>query len=69
MGGNLVICHYSRQGPLAAALAAGTGREAVFSCLRGGWKNLVDLNLRPVPGDAEVGILADTRAKSIKNHR
>ena len=23
----------------------------MLSCLRGGWKNLVDLNLRPVPAD------------------
>ena len=33
------------------ARGQGVARAALLSCLRGGWKNLVDLNLRPVPSD------------------
>jgi flagellar motor switch protein FliM len=29
------------------------GREAVLSCLRGGWKNIADLNLRPADREVE----------------
>jgi hypothetical protein len=43
---------YLREGtPVHTALAAGDARETLLSCLRGGWKNLVDLNLRPMPAD------------------
>jgi flagellar motor switch/type III secretory pathway protein FliN len=41
---------YHREGtPVAAALGHPEGGEALLSCLRGGWKNLVDLNLRQMP--------------------
>jgi flagellar motor switch/type III secretory pathway protein FliN len=43
---------YVREGSQAhAALDRPDAREALLSCLRGGWKNLVDLNLRPIPAD------------------
>jgi hypothetical protein len=43
---------YHRDGtPVQAALGQAEGGEALLSCLRGGWKNLVDLNLRPMPTD------------------
>jgi flagellar motor switch/type III secretory pathway protein FliN len=43
---------YHREGaPVQTALGQPEGQEAVLSCLRGGWKNLVDLNLRPMPAD------------------
>jgi flagellar motor switch/type III secretory pathway protein FliN len=43
---------YVREGsPAQAGLDLPDAREALLSCLRGGWKNLVDLNLRPVPAD------------------
>jgi flagellar motor switch/type III secretory pathway protein FliN len=34
-------------GALKASLDGEDGREALLSCLRGGWKNMVDLNLKP----------------------
>jgi len=43
---------YLREGtPACALLAREEARQALLSCLRGGWKNLVDLNLRPMPAD------------------
>jgi hypothetical protein len=43
---------YHREGtPVQAALGRDDAQEALLSCLRGGWKNLVDLNLRPMPAD------------------
>jgi len=43
---------YHRDGsPVHAALGQPGAREALLACLRGGWKNLVDLNLRPMPAD------------------
>jgi flagellar motor switch/type III secretory pathway protein FliN len=43
---------YHREGtPAHALLARDEARQALLSCLRGGWKNLVDLNLRPMPAD------------------
>jgi flagellar motor switch/type III secretory pathway protein FliN len=44
------VLFYVREGtPVHTALGQGDAREALLSCLRGGWKNLVDLNLRPMP--------------------
>lgn len=41
---------YHRDGTaVAEALGGGEVRETLLACLRGGWKNLVDLNLRPMP--------------------
>ena len=43
---------YHREGtPAHALLARDEARHALLSCLRGGWKNLVDLNLRSMPAD------------------
>ncbi len=43
---------YHRKGTVvSAALGNGDAREALLACLRGGWKNLVDLNLKPTPSD------------------
>jgi flagellar motor switch/type III secretory pathway protein FliN len=43
---------YLREGtPAHAALGRNDVRDALLSCLRGGWKNLVDLNLRSMPAD------------------
>ena len=43
---------YHREGtPAQAALGEAEGGEAMLSCLRGGCKNLVDLNLRQMPAD------------------
>jgi flagellar motor switch/type III secretory pathway protein FliN len=41
---------YHREGTqVSKALGQSDGGEALLSCLRGGWKNLVDLNLRQMP--------------------
>jgi flagellar motor switch/type III secretory pathway protein FliN len=43
---------YHRKGTAIAAAMTGPGaREALLACLRGGWKNLVELNLQPTPAD------------------
>jgi flagellar motor switch/type III secretory pathway protein FliN len=43
---------YHREGSaVQALLGRPENRETLLSCLRGGWKNLVDLNLRPIPAD------------------
>jgi flagellar motor switch/type III secretory pathway protein FliN len=43
---------YHRAGTaVSEALRRGGTPEALLACLRGGWKNLVDLNLKPVPAD------------------
>lgn len=43
---------YHRNGtPVSAAMGNNAAREALLACLRGGWKNLVDLNLKPTPAD------------------
>jgi len=46
-----VLIYHRRGTAISAAIAEPGAREAVLSCLRGGWKNLVDLNLRPTPAD------------------
>ena len=46
-----VLIYHRESTPVHAALGRDDAREALLSCLRGGWKNLVDLNLRPMPAD------------------
>ena len=46
-GGSPVLLYFRRNGPLDKLISADSARESIFSCLRGGWKNVVDLNLRP----------------------
>jgi flagellar motor switch/type III secretory pathway protein FliN len=46
-----VLIYYRDTTPVHAALASDDSHEVLLSCLRGGWKNLVDLNLRPMPAD------------------
>ncbi len=46
-----VLIHHRKGTAVSAAMGTPEAREALLSCLRGGWKNLVDLNLRPMPAD------------------
>ncbi len=46
-----VLVYFREDTALAGILAKPEGREALLACLRGGWKNLVDLSLRPIPED------------------
>ncbi len=42
-----VFLFYRKASALRAVFDAQSGRDTILSCLRGGWKNVVDLNLKP----------------------
>jgi flagellar motor switch/type III secretory pathway protein FliN len=44
---NPVFLYYRKASGLKAAFDSPSDRETILSCLRGGWKNVVDLNLIP----------------------
>jgi flagellar motor switch/type III secretory pathway protein FliN len=42
-----VYLYYRKASALRVVFDAQSGRDTILSCLRGGWKNVVDLNLKP----------------------